>query len=32
LTFSDQHERLDLLAAFVRDGLRQGQLRITAAP
>ncbi|RKR87808.1 DcmR-like sensory protein [Micromonospora pisi] len=25
LTFSDPQERLDLLAAFVRDGLRQGQ-------
>jgi anti-anti-sigma factor len=25
LTFSDADERLDLLAAFVRDGLRQGQ-------
>lgn len=25
LTFSDSQERLDLLAAFVRDGLRQGQ-------
>jgi ABC-type transporter Mla MlaB component len=25
LTFSDEEERLDLLAAFVRDGLRRGQ-------
>jgi hypothetical protein len=25
LTFSDPEERLDLLAAFVREGLRQGQ-------
>src|SRR5215510_4548314 len=25
LTFSDNDERLDLVAAFVRDGLRQGQ-------
>jgi MEDS: MEthanogen/methylotroph, DcmR Sensory domain len=25
LTFSDAEERLDLVAAFVRDGLRRGQ-------